>query len=229
MPLGRTAYELKSFIEADLQVCSVCRFVKATLEQHIDVLFFERVTDRDTRKAIRDARGFCRVHAGMVARQADALGSSLIFKDVLTNDLRDMDSGAFDRGPGAPNPLARMFDSGPRRGALAPCPLCVREEELEILAADSLLEGLQDASFREAFTTSAGLCMPHFRLARERRSDDGAWAAIIETQRRAVQSLVEQLDEFARKQDYRFKGEQVGKEGLAWQRALDVTSRLTEG
>jgi len=155
--------------------------------QYIDLLFFERVTDISTRETIRRARAFCRYHARRVSQQADALGTAIIMKDVLINDLRDIDAGSYDGG-GSGSPFARFFDSSdlPER---TPCPLCVREAEIEELTTDRLLEGLADADFVVDFRRSDGLCVPHFRLAFSRGRAHPQWSVVVDTERSALERL----------------------------------------
>src|SRR5947209_18676346 len=89
--LSRTGSELQALLRKHPQVCPICRFVDASMGQYIDLLFFERVTDIATREGIRRAGGFCRYHARLISQQADALGTAIIMKDLLINDLRAID------------------------------------------------------------------------------------------------------------------------------------------
>lgn len=225
--LSRTAFEIQALLRKEPHVCPICRFVDAGMGQYIDLLFFERVTDVATRETIRKARGFCRYHARRVSDQADALGTAIIMKDVLINDLRDIDAGVYDRVASG-GPFSRLFDSGgaPDRSL---CPLCVREQEIEELTTDRLLEGLADQEFVADFRRSDGLCVPHFRLAFSRGRDNAQWSVVVDTERSALERLAATLDELARKFDYRFRQEaRPEEESKSWRRALDVTSKAVQ-
>ena len=224
--LSRTAFELQALLRKEPHTCPICRFVDNGMGQYIDLLFFERVTDISTRETIRRARAFCRYHARRVSQQADALGTAMIMKDVLINDLRDIDAGSYDGG-GSGSPFARFFDSSglPER---TPCPLCVREAEIEELTTDRLLEGLADADFVVDFRRSDGLCVPHFRLAFSRGRAHPQWSVVVDTERSALERLATTLDELARKFDHRFRHEARTEEAGSWRRALDVTSKAVE-
>jgi hypothetical protein len=225
--LSRTAYELQTLLRKEPQRCAVCRFVGNALRQDIDLLFFERVTDVETRATIRRAGGFCRYHARRIAEQADALGTAIIMKDLLINDLRAIDAGEYDRSGGG-NAFSRLFDGGGPAERDA-CPLCVREAEIERLTVDRLLEGLADVDFAADFRRSEGLCVPHFRLAYERGKETPQWHVVVTTERAALERLAGTLDELARKFDHRFQDEgHTKEESSSWRHALDVTSKSAE-
>jgi hypothetical protein len=223
--MSRTSFELKRALERSPHVCPTCAFVDEGVRNHIDALFYERAVDVATRETIRAARGFCRYHARLVSRHADALGTTLILRDVLINDLRDVENGIYDQPAPKPGQFARFFDSksGPR--PRPPCPLCVVEGDIEVLAIDNLLGGLGDAEFAASFRRSDGLCIPHFRLAFERSQDRDAWRIVLETERAMMGRITHELEELARKYDYRSQDKPHGAEAGAWRRALNLTSK----
>jgi hypothetical protein len=223
--MSRTAFEMKRALQRSPHACPTCTFVDDGMRNHIDALFYERATDVATRERIRSARGFCRYHAGLVSDHADALGTALILQDVLINDLRDLQKGMYDRPAAKPGHLARFFDSKGGLSPRAPCPLCVIEAEVEILATDSLLEGFDDAEFVALFRQADGLCIPHFRSAFERCHDESRWRPILETEQAMLSRITQELEELARKYDYRSHDKPQGAEAGVWRRALDLTSK----
>jgi hypothetical protein len=223
--MSRTAFEMKRALERVPTACPTCTFVDDGVRNHIDALFYERAVDVATRETIRAARGFCRHHARLVSRHADALGTALILRDVLINDLRDVEGGMYDRPTGKPGQFARFFDSKSGLPARPPCPLCVVEGDIELLATDNLLGGLGDAEFAAAFRRSDGLCIPHFRLAFERCQVQAAWVIVLETERPMLERITTELEELARKYDYQSHEKPHGAEAGAWRRALNLTSR----
>lgn len=226
--VSRTAFELKQALQRFPHACPTCTFVDQGVRNHIDALFYERATDVTTRGTIRSARGFCRYHARHVSRHADALGTALILQDVLINDLRDMQNGLYDHPAAKPGHLARFFDAKGELPPRSPCPLCIIEQEIEILATDSLLEGLSDDEFSTVFRHSDGLCIPHFRLAFERCHDEHRWRTILDTEQAMTGRITHELEELARKYDYRSHDKPQGAEAGAWRRALDLTSKEIE-
>lgn len=227
---GRTAFELRHVWETERGVCPLCRFVATSLEHSIDSLFYENVNDPPTRDAIHKAGGFCRYHARLISRQADALGTAIILNDVLTNDLRDIDGGKFDNPTRASNPLNFLLQEKPPEVNVRddiqcpPCPICNTEAMLEDMAVNAFQEALRDSEAMDTFSRSDGLCVPHFRLVFQRANDDAVWARVLETEKRVLKDLTGQLSELARKHDYRFKDEPRGEEMKSWRRALSTTS-----
>jgi hypothetical protein len=229
--LGKTAFELGLILQRDPKTCPVCRFVARGMKDYVDALFYERVTDVPTRQAIRDARGFCRRHARMVSLQADALGTTLIMEDILKNDLRDMTAGRYDQPSEATGLISRLLGQkgpGVRGGASQPkCPLCATEHEMDEAAVDGLLQGLGNPDFADQIGRSAGLCMPHFRLAFDRAEEVEGWETLHEAQKRALTELVDRLHALARTHDYRFRDEAKDADAGSWREALDVTSGVS--
>jgi hypothetical protein len=226
--MGRTAFEMLHLLEREPLRCPVCATVGKSLREHIDSLFYERVTDVSTREAIRRVGGFCRYHARLVSEQADALGTGLIVKDLLTNALRDLRGGKYDRPSSGGSSFSRFFEGATRQPEALRCTICEVEDEIDRTAADSLLEGLADGDFRAAFERSPGLCMPHFRLTHERSRDATNWAIVLELQTRRLETQVTELDAFTRSFDHASteKANMVGSD--LWRRALDTTSRESQ-
>jgi len=222
--LSRTAFELEQILRRDPDICSICRHVGRGVDQFIDTMFYELVNDEPTREKIRDARGFCRFHARLISQHADALGTAIIMNDVLTNDARDIEAGKYDHPPGSGGPLSRLFDGARTAPSRSICPLCTVESDMEDTAIDALLEAIALPAFLELFRSTAGLCMSHFRLAFERGPDNELWRAIRETQLHGLTELAAQLQELARKYDYRFAHESKDAEAGSWRRALNVSS-----
>jgi hypothetical protein len=83
----------------------------------------------------------------------------------------------------------------------------------QLLGADGLLS---------RFETSDGLCLPHLRVALARIADPQVFEALLGAQRAIWQRLAEDLREFIRRTDYRFRDEPRGTEGDAWLRAVEA-------
>lgn len=194
--------------------CPLCRLVSRAVESYIDNLLYESANDVGVRARLRRSRGFCRVHAARVSRPGASLGIALIEQDVL-GVLLDVLAAGEARGAAQ---LARDL------GSQEPCPACQHEREMEHLYLEALLKSGPGSELGQAYTASAGLCLPHFRLAlREaRRPDVLAW--LIKAQQGFWERLRGELAEFIRKNDYRFRGEGLGAEGDSWLRALAATA-----
>jgi hypothetical protein len=225
--ISRTAHELQEILERRPDVCPVCLLVARAIRRHIDAIFYEMVNDPPLREAIRKAGGFCKPHARLVLEQADALGTSVIFRDVLRTELHAIDEGQYDRPPNTVSSVARILDGSlPGR---TQCPICREERGREEITVDSLLEAVRQPGFASVYERSGGICLPHFRLAFLRCRDTLAWRVILDVQRTAITGLVGELEELSRKFDYRYTDEAVGEESDSWKRALNVTSGWPEG
>jgi hypothetical protein len=198
--------------------------VARSLRNYVDTLFYENVNDPPVRARIRSAGGFCRRHARLIRRQADALGSAIILRDILTNQLRALQSGQFDRPPETAGPISRLLDGSSREQQAASCHLCEEERKRDGLGVDSLLEGMGKAAFAALFEQSIGLCLPHFRLAFTRCQNQAIWDRVLQKERASLEQLGEELRELARKFDYRYQDEPRGGECDSWIQALSLTS-----
>jgi hypothetical protein len=106
--------------------------------------------------------------------------------------------------------------------AQQPCPICTYLADLGAVYVAALLDDLISDEGRAAYERSAGLCLPHL-LAATRRGGSGL-PALIEHQSRVWERLEVELNEFARKSDYRFSDETIEAERDAWRRALLLLS-----
>ncbi len=75
---------------------------------------------------------------------------------------------------------------------------------------------------RAALIRGGGLCLPHLRLALQASGPAAGYQALLAAQREAWSALMAELDEFIRKNDYRFQHEPMGDERDSWLRALDA-------
>ena len=71
-----------------------------------------------------------------------------------------------------------------------------------------------------ALRESAGLCLPHLRRALERLRDEASFDFLVEVSTEKLRALEAGLDEFIRKNDYRFAGEGFGPEATSWREVI---------
>jgi hypothetical protein len=95
------------------------------------------------------------------------------------------------------------------------CPACLRRAQ-HMASALSVLERVPARRFRRI-----RFCIPHLPLVLERVSPEVA-EAVLESQRNTFRRLHDELAEFFRKADYRFRDEPRGSEQTAWLRAADT-------
>lgn len=222
----QTHYDLVDAFAED--GCPFCRLGLATVHRWMDAVDYESVGDPEVRQRLRAAQGFCHEHAHQWLGQAHVLGTAQIYRDVLselTDALRVLPAPrqTFLAGVAsllAPGPSQR---GGAACAVLAPvgrCPACRVLDDTEAMLAETLVAGLAEAGFAAAYAASAGLCLPHLRLAVCRANDEAAFVALRDAAIAKQERLLAQLDEVIRRHDYRFVGEPWGEERGAATRAV---------
>jgi hypothetical protein len=100
------------------------------------------------------------------------------------------------------------------------CPACAYQSEKETRLLTVMLDSLKDEQMRTALQASAGLCLPHVRRAFQFARSESTFEALVALTRDRLTKLRAELDEFIRKNDYRFRDEGFGPEGDSWRRAI---------
>ena len=123
--------------------CPLCTIVADRSARYIDNMLFEHVSDRGFRAQYREAGGFCPTLVKNLDSYRDGLAVAILGVDILTDAL----------------PALRKRKATKPAGA---CPACAETERVnrEFLG---FLAGTSDEDFTRFFTTSAGLCLPHYR------------------------------------------------------------------
>jgi hypothetical protein len=89
--------------------CALCRLATRSAARFLDVLSYENVNDYEVREWLRQARGFCTVHAWQwVDDVRDGLGTAIIYRDILhavQADTRTV-AGLFSGLPAMPAAMA---------------------------------------------------------------------------------------------------------------------------
>lgn len=201
--------------------CSICRLTVAALEQFFGGLVYEKVNDRSLRETMRRAYGLCGVHGEMLRAARSALGVAIIQRDVLRAAARAIGAESGARlGRGWRKALLGKGSGGP----LVPEGVCVGCAEAEATSTHwAGVLGQHYTELRPAFQGSNGLCVAHLRAALGKATP--AVAAMLRDDQVAIWArLEEELDEFIRKHDHQFTGEEVGAERDAWARATLLVS-----
>jgi uncharacterized protein DUF6062 len=216
--------------------CPICRLEQGSVERYLDHQFYENVNSPKWRDKLRASLGFCHEHAwlGVDKRLGDALGSSIIYRDIVNHILRDLDSS------GSPRPAARSLGTLLRQipeqartmietmlAAFTPrkhCPVCEHREETTRATISILVEELKATEIKEALQASEGLCLPHLRLTLEHVRDASVCETLLTIQRGKLERLRAELDEFIRKNDYQLIEAGFGVERDAWLRAIAMVA-----
>jgi hypothetical protein len=214
--------------------CAFCRLSEASANRYLDAILWEMVNDLEVRAELNAARGYCSDHVRLLARAGAALGVAILSKDVLrtlldvlaANPIEDADDSvvqgllrAADRN--APSKVAAKVVAAlePQR----PCPVCRHQQDRERELTTTLLAYLDGlGALAQAYHSSDGLCLPHFRQVLSQASSAKDARALIRVQQAVWQRLHGQLGEFIRKSDVRFREEGFGPEKDSWRRAIEA-------
>jgi hypothetical protein len=237
--MGRhtTYFELRDALAKD--GCPICRRAQDAAASFLDGLIYEKVNDIHLREEIRQARGFCNLHASQLRDHGGALGIAIIHRDVLETLLRHIQAAGYQADASWLQSLRRMrtgdgglpaveANAGLVRDLLpqAECPACRQRDAMEKRNVETLLEYIDDPELGQALRRSDGLCLPHFRQALNGVADKATYETLVEIQLEAWTRLRDQLKEFVRKQDYRFRDEGLGTESSSWIRAIEQISGM---
>jgi hypothetical protein len=186
-----------------------------SVERYIDNQFYENVNSPKWREQLRASLGFCYEHAwlGVDKRLGDALGYSIIYRDLVNSILRHLENEAIR------NRNEKIRDAiTPRKR----CPVCEQRDHVTHTYITVLLKELKTPEMVSALKASEGLCLSHLKLALEQVREESAREQLLNIQREKLQSLRSELDEFIRKNDYQAAQEGFGSEGDAWLRAIGM-------
>lgn len=202
--------------------CPLCRLAENSVDAYLRALMYELVTDPEARDQIRDTLGFCNPHAHrLLTFTGSALGIGIIYRDVVNTVIEQLEAVRFLPPHGPPFRRAAAGEAAlqalsPRK----PCAVCDQQEKMELLALRAMVDGLGDEQLQAALRASAGLCLPHLRRALGAVRSPAAFDTLVAISRDRYAALRSELDEYIRKNDYRFQHEGMGAEGNSWQRAV---------
>ena len=209
--------------------CPLCRLSIKAEHAFIASLSYERVLDINTRDALKASRGLCESHTRYWQHlQGSALGIAIVYRISVLDLLRDTDVDKV-----RPASLFRRRD---RAGELseqlethAPCPACEIGAGTVQRFGTLLLQDIDDQAMQRSLLASGGLCLPHLRTTLQLRGAERGVDALMRVQRQAWTQLMGELEEFIRKNDYRFTHEPMSDaEATSWTRVLDVLQGLND-
>jgi len=200
--------------------CPVCRVSLELARHYVDSILYEYVNDPGVRDEIRQSRGYCNEHAWwMLDVRGAGLGIAIFQRDVVQAVLELTE--ALPNGRNARQSAQELLK---RLQPTVECPVCAQRRTLEDFMLDTLLQHIGEEELAAALAGSAGLCLPHFSRALERVDDAEALKQLVALQQSTLTRLHDDLAEFIRKNDYRFRDEGFGKEGDSWRRAIGIVS-----
>lgn len=214
--------------------CPLCRLSEQWVERYLDGLMYEKINDPGLRETLVRSLGFCNEHAWRFAGLSGgaSLGVAIIYRSLINRLAGNLQQMRYTT-PGS-LPWQRVLESldhersaGATRAvvqSLAPqagCPACIHRDEMETVALTAVVARLsQDRGLQEALRAVGGLCLPHLRRAFQLVRDEATFETLQALALDRLAALLGELDEFIRKNDYRFRHEGFGPEGDSWRRAV---------
>ena len=161
--------------------------------------------------------GFCNRHAWQLHRMGDPLGQSIVYQDLLRSAL-----GMLDKVGGLSESLKTLARcASTRKTREGDCLMCMHEEETDERYASAFVRHFAEPDLNRHYRDSFGLCLQHLAKVIRKCGNEPIAKEIIEIESTKVAHLLGEVEEFMRKQDYRFSDEQPGKEQDAWIRAIE--------
>ena len=203
--------------------CPLCRLSAKAEQAYIKSLNYERVLDLKTRDGLKISRGLCEQHSREWEElQGSALGIAIVYRVTVLDLLRDTDHSKI-KAQGLFKRQSNSADLAEHLDAHGPCLACDIGEGTVNRFTGLLLQDLEDPELQKLLLASGGLCLPHFRSALTHKMHAKKSATLISLHRQAWQKIMGELEEFIRKNDYRFQDEKMtAEEGTSWTRVLDV-------
>ena len=150
-PIPRGPTVLTLYTAADLLTapgCPVCRYAGEVGSRYLAWFALESHADAATITRLCKSLGMCPRHTrGLMSQPGAAHRLTAVYRYVIEE--------ALDRLSG-------------RAASIDPCPACEHDRGAAGRAADTLLDGLTDASVRERYRELGGLCVPHLGTAAAR-------------------------------------------------------------
>lgn len=204
--------------------CPVCRAVDRAVRRYLDALFWESVNDPYLRPRLRAAHGFCREHAvlalSMASRKGDGQGIAILYRDFLGHLREEAIAAANTR---CTSVTRRNRYGDPR--VLAPhvrCSACDSASHTAEMYVALLARAEPESEIGRAVRgDNRGLCVPHLIQGIAVASSPDECERLLDIYLRGDDRMNKDLDEYLRKQDYRYRHEGLSEdESSSWRRAV---------
>lgn len=205
------------------QGCALCRISYGAVARQLELVLYDQINEAEVRQQVRDGLGYCNRHAWQMREmRGSALGLTFLYRDALLQLEEQINAATKSKGRGRFDILRAQIARAisPR----AECFACRQQREIEGRYLSSFLHLLADSLFVERFAASDGLCRVHLQRAVEGASNSAALETFLSAQHGIHRRVLAEMNEFIRKNDYRFAGEGFGREGDAWIRAMELLS-----
>ena len=173
---------------------------------------YESVNDAGLRDQIRNDRGFCHRHSWQLARFGDALGSAILFRDVLGTVLSSLGGKS----------AASLFRKPPARLGAQVCLFCRQEQKSHEGLLYYLVAHADDPELNAAWEGPAVLCIPHLGDLCGLLRDDAVRRRMIEMHRGKYEAFCREMGQLIEKQSHDHRPQEIGPEKNSWMRAIEA-------
>ena len=202
-------------------VCPLCTLRSEDEIRHLYSLLHEGLSNSSFLERLSRSGGFCAEHAWALQRLEerewhDGLTNASFERPLLADAIEQLDQLPVSR---------RAVRRARRTNGQSPCPACQGRLSMERIRSASFAEALQDPELAELYgQRKLGLCMPHYRMVWFEEMPDETRRSLSETQRRQLQALLGELDQYLHKHHWHVKEKQLPDEAESWRRAVAVLS-----
>lgn len=216
--------------------CAICRMGEKAVIRFLENLVYEGANDAQFRAEALLSRGFCNLHGWQLRDcHGSGLDVAILSRDVVKAWLRRLESFAPEQAPTRAFSDLRaalgMANGNAGARALAealaperPCPACKARDTAEQAYIEELLDHCADPEISGGVIKAGGLCLTHFRKVMHTAATAEQAALIAQLQAEAMAPLLQTLEDFICKHDYRFQAEMTATEGESWLKALALLS-----
>lgn len=191
-----------------LKTCALCGLEKDTMHKYFDTLLYESVNDAEIRSELIRSKGYCNRHAFDLIKFGDGLGTAILYQDQLNLTLNILSS----------SDIKSNYINTILYHPL--CPACKKQMEARTQYISVFIDALTDQEMKDAYETSAGICLPHLIIINQIIKNAKLLDYLISIERQNISTLIAEVKEFCRKHDYRFSDETYGEEKDSWIRAV---------
>ena len=225
--------------------CPLCRIVGEAEDRYLFFFIHEHMNSLATHEMLAQGGRLCHRHSWLVidraTRETGLLGTA-VFYDHLTRLLADDLRRALEASRGKPGLLDRLPlrvlrrkkpDGGCKKAegehkkadGVSPefCWICRSLAGTEDIFLRYLCQYLEDnAGLKDAYAESDGLCIPHLKAAFASASP-AVGSFLLDKAVSDLERLESQLQEYQRKNDYRFRHEPWGDEKASPERMVRLS------
>jgi hypothetical protein len=200
-----------NLLEALDEGCPICILTTKAVKKFMDDFLYQGINDFGLREEIRKGWGFCKFHGWQLSHFGDGFGQAIIYEDLTDRILNEIAKithcGRFKKMP-------EVFKSQDK------CIFCKVKENAERRYIAAFWSCFAHTEFKAKFRNSSGLCFNHILDVIKISGNSAQIQELLEIEREKFQTLVQELKEFIRKHDYRFKSEEFKEEKDVWLRAI---------